>query len=109
MSTTKVSISGNVVSHAERELAAFLAAVTEVVGPTGLGAASNVWIQTMQELDCSQESLGKFFRQVTIRASARLARNCQRETRFALAGGERMQHLPLTAKAVERFLATESA
>jgi hypothetical protein len=58
---------------AERELAAFLSAVTTVIGFNALSRASELWLQVMKSSECpANESFEKFFRSVTIRATALL-------------------------------------
>jgi hypothetical protein len=65
--------------EAERELAAFLCAITDVVGRNGLTRASEFWIQVMENLDWPDENFEKFFRVVSIRAAAQLAENFRSE------------------------------
>jgi hypothetical protein len=73
MPMTNVLPAASIFSDAEHELAAFLCAVTSVIGFNALSRASDLWIQIMKSSDWpTNESFEKFFRGVTIRAAAQL-------------------------------------
>jgi hypothetical protein len=63
------------IDHAERELAAFLAAAVDVVGRSGLPQAGETWIRTLESLGCPDPSPEQFCRRVTILATSRLVEN----------------------------------
>ena len=58
-------------ARAERELAAFLRAASEVPGQNNMPRAGDAWLQAMETLDCPDDD-EKFFRRVTILAIAQL-------------------------------------
>jgi hypothetical protein len=58
--------------QAERELAAFLHAATEVIGQSNLKQAGDAWLHAMESLHWHAGSYEKFFRRVTILATAQL-------------------------------------
>ena len=72
MPTVDDVLSANVISKAERELAAFLRATTDVVGHGSTSQAGDIWIQAMESRDWHCESPEKFFRGVTVRAAAQI-------------------------------------
>ena len=70
---TNVLPATSIFIDAEHELAAFLSAVTTVIGFNALSRASELWLQVMKSSECpANESFEKFFRSVTIRATALL-------------------------------------
>jgi hypothetical protein len=70
---TNVLPATSIFSDAEHELAAFLCAVTTVIGFNALARASDLWLQVMKNSDWpANENFEKFFRSVTIRAAAQL-------------------------------------
>ena len=58
---------------AERELLAFVTAVTELFGPEEAGVAAEDWLEESDLIDDPPRSLLRDWRSVTIAASARLA------------------------------------
>jgi hypothetical protein len=73
---TNVLPATSVFNDAERELAAFLCAVTSVIGFNALARASDLWLQVMNSSDWpAHENFEKFFRSVTIRAAAQLEKS----------------------------------
>jgi hypothetical protein len=58
---------------AERELAAFIGAVTELFGPEQAGLAAEDWLEESELVDIPPRSTSRDWRAVTIAASARLA------------------------------------
>jgi hypothetical protein len=58
----------NIKRHAEREMAAFLKAVFDVFGLSGLRRAGEVWLQEMEVIDWPDANHEKYFRRVTIQA-----------------------------------------
>jgi len=58
---------------AERELASFLAAVTELYGPAQARFAAGDWLEEADLMDSPPRSEVRDWRSVTIAASARLA------------------------------------
>lgn len=59
---------------AERQLAAFLAAVTELYGPEQARFSAEDWIEELEQMDGAPRAIGRDWRAVTIAASDRLAR-----------------------------------
>ncbi len=59
-------------ARAERELAAFLRAISEMPDQNNMPRASDAWLQTMESLDCPVENYELFFRRVTIRTISQL-------------------------------------
>src|SRR5580698_1076838 len=73
MPMTNVLPAASIFSDAEHELAAFLCAVTSVIGFNALSRASDLWIQVMKSSDWpTNDSFEKFFRGVTIQAAVQL-------------------------------------
>jgi hypothetical protein len=58
---------------AERELASFIGAVTELFGPEEARLSARDWLDEAALVDCPPLSTGQNWRAVTIAASARLA------------------------------------
>jgi len=58
---------------AERELASFIAAVTELYGPEQAAISEGDWLDEAQLMDAPPLSSDRSWRSVTIAASARLA------------------------------------
>ena len=58
---------------AERELSAFISAVTQLFGPEQARAAAEDWVQESELMDSPPRSTSRDWRSVTIAASARLA------------------------------------
>lgn len=58
---------------AERELLAFVTAVTELFGPEEAGVAAEDWLEESDLIDDPPRSMLRDWRSVTIAASARLA------------------------------------
>ena len=77
MPATSYVSSATIVNHAEHELAAFRQAAIDVVGQGSLAHATDIWIRTLESLDCPDEDLGQFFRSVTIRTAAQLKTELQ--------------------------------
>lgn len=77
MPATSYVSSATIVNHAEQELAAFRQAATDVVGQGSLARVTDIWIRTLESLDCPDEDLEKFFRRVTIRTVAQLKTELQ--------------------------------
>jgi hypothetical protein len=71
------------ISMAERELSAFILAVTELFGPEQARLWAEDWLDELERLDSPHRATRKEWRAVTVAASARLA---NRET---LAPGHR--------------------
>ena len=57
---------------AEREMAAFLTAASEVAGQRSMRRAGDAWLHAMESLECPDENHEKFFRRVTIKAISQL-------------------------------------
>jgi len=72
MPTVDDVLSVNVINQAERELAAFLRATTNVVGQGSTSQAGDIWIRALESRDWHCESPEKFFRGVTVRAAAQI-------------------------------------
>lgn len=77
MSATSYVSSVSIMMHAENELAAFRQAAIDVVGQGSLAHATDIWIRTLESLDCPDEDLEQFFRSVTIRTAAQLKTELQ--------------------------------
>lgn len=58
---------------AERELSAFIGAVTELYGPEQARLSAEDWLDESELMDSPPRSEGRIWRSVTIAASARLA------------------------------------
>jgi hypothetical protein len=58
---------------AERELSAFIVAVTERFGPEQARVSTQDWLDEAEIMDCPPRSTARHWRAVTIAASARLA------------------------------------
>jgi hypothetical protein len=65
----------SIMDYAEHELAAFRRAAIDAVGWGRLAYATDIWIRTLESLDCPDEDFEKFFRSVTIQTAAQLAGN----------------------------------
>jgi hypothetical protein len=73
MPTVDDVLSVNVISQAaERELAAFLRATTDIVGRGSTSQAGDIWIHAMESRDWHCENPDKFFRGVTVHAVAQI-------------------------------------
>jgi hypothetical protein len=70
----------NLMQLAETELAAFLKAMTDAVGESGLQRAGDTWIQAMEALDWPERNHSKFFRRVSVQAICQLATNADMRT-----------------------------
>jgi plasmid stabilization system protein ParE len=58
---------------AERELSAFIGAVTKLFGPEQARASTQDWLEEAELMDSPPRSAGRNWRAVTIAASVRLA------------------------------------
>jgi hypothetical protein len=58
---------------AERELSAFIRAVTQLFGPEEAKLSAEDWLNESESVDRSPVSTGRDWRSVTVAASARLA------------------------------------
>jgi hypothetical protein len=63
----------NQINMAERELSAFIRAVTELFGPEQARLSTEDWLDQSELMDSPYTATGKEWRAVTIAASARLA------------------------------------
>jgi hypothetical protein len=61
------------INMAERELAAFLGAVTELFGPEQARVSAEDWLEESELMDSPPRSTSRNWRAVTVAASARLA------------------------------------
>jgi hypothetical protein len=61
------------IHQAERELSAFIAAVTELYGPEAAGLSARDWVDESDLMDSPPLSEIRNWRSVTVAASARLA------------------------------------
>ena len=61
------------IHQAERELSAFIAAVTELYGPDAAGLSAKDWVDESDLMDSPPWSEIRNWRAVTVAASARLA------------------------------------
>jgi len=76
VSTQKPSANPNcaeLMTLAERELAAFVGAVTELCGPQRAGLAADVWLHELESLAALPGPTSRDWRRVTVAALARLA------------------------------------
>lgn len=69
-----------VAMQAEREMAAFVKAMTDVVGQSGLWRAAEVWLHALETLDWPDENHEWFFRQVSILPISQLVTNSEAKT-----------------------------
>ncbi len=71
------SFSNSIYTHemhrAERELSAFIGAVTQLFGPEQAELAAEDWLDEAEEMDSPPRSTSRDWRTVTVAASARLA------------------------------------
>lgn len=72
MAATCYVSSESIMTYAQRELAAFRRAVIDVAGAESLECASDIWIRTLESLDCLDEDFEKFFRNVTMQTADQL-------------------------------------
>ena len=61
------------VNMAERELSAFILAVTELFGPEQALLSADDWLDDSELMDCAPRSTSRDWRALTVAASARLA------------------------------------
>jgi len=61
------------INMAERELSAFIRAVTELFGPEQARLSTEDWLDESGLMDCAPRSTSRDWRAVTVAASARLA------------------------------------
>jgi hypothetical protein len=61
------------VNMAERELSAFMLAVTELFGPEQARLSAEDWLDESEQMDSPQRATSRDWRAVTVAASARLA------------------------------------
>src|SRR5208282_1312807 len=61
------------INMAERELSAFIRAVTELFGPEQAPLCADDWLDESELRDCPPRSTSRDWRAVTVAASARLA------------------------------------
>ncbi|MFZ1010241.1 MAG: hypothetical protein WAN65_25615 [Candidatus Sulfotelmatobacter sp.] len=76
MDSQKQSCNSNCAAEmdiAERELSAFIRAVTELFGPEEAGLSAEDWLDESELTDSPPRSTSRNWRAVTIAASARLA------------------------------------
>ena len=74
-----IEVTTDFVSTAEKELAAFVGAVSELFGTGQAEQAAEDWIRELEELDYLDEDEMPDWRQLTIAAAGRLAnRACRR-------------------------------
>ena len=64
---------GNLMATAERELGAFLGAVTKLFGPEQANLSADDWLDELVLLDGSTGPTSRDWRRVTVAAAARLA------------------------------------
>lgn len=76
---------------AERELAAFIGAVTELFGPEQARLSADDWVEESELMDGPPRSTSRDWRAITIAASARLA------SRLIVAPARRAQIRPLSS------------
>jgi hypothetical protein len=71
------------IKMAERELSAFIGAVTELFGPEQARVSTEAWLDESELMDCPHPATSRDWRAVTVAASARLtnrgipARDCR--------------------------------
>ncbi len=68
------SICADQIHLAERELASFIGAVTELFGPEQARLCADDWLEDSKLMDSSPRSTSRDWRAVTVATSARLAR-----------------------------------
>jgi len=71
---------------AEREIAAFVSAVDELFGPEATLPAAEYWMEELNKVDWSSNYVDPDWRQITIAAAARLAKNRTIEPTHLAAG-----------------------
>lgn len=68
-----------ILAAAEKEICAFLRAVTHIFGLQAAGRAADLWIAAFEELDAEKIAAPMDFSRITIQAAARLAADATRE------------------------------
>jgi len=78
------SIYADQIHLAERELASFIGAVTELFGPEQARLSADDWLEESELMDSPPRSTSRDWRAVTVAASARLASRSVARDRRAL-------------------------
>jgi len=76
---------------AERELGAFISAVTELYGPDQATVSADDWLDELESLDTLPASVGREWRLITIAAATRLASRLMKLDNDATCVMERIQ------------------
>jgi hypothetical protein len=71
--TVKIEDCVDMVSCGERELAAYILAVTELFGFEEAQLAAEDWLETVRVIDCHSPAYRQQWQRVTVTAAARLA------------------------------------
>jgi hypothetical protein len=69
----------NIMNQAEQEMAAFLLAATDVLGPGILPRAGDIWIKELEGLQWPDNGGEMHFRKITIRSAAQLVERSKLE------------------------------
>src|ERR1700688_2199481 len=72
--TAKSPADGDLMVIAERELGAFIRAVTELYGPEQARLAADAWVDELELMDALPEPTRRDWGEVTVAASAQLAK-----------------------------------
>ena len=87
-------------AQAERELAAFLRAASELADHDNIRRAGDTWLQTMEFVDCPDEDHEKFFRRVTILAIFQLLAKSDTPARGKKPGPNRGINRPAVSRRI---------
>ena len=88
-------------SIADRELAAFMSAVTELYGLEQGRISAEDWLDELESIDRMPESTTREWRFITIAASARLARRLAKAGRTGSCGAKSSAHQQSEAPVAE--------
>jgi hypothetical protein len=66
-----------IANAAQKELAAFLSAVSQVFGPSNVQHAANLWLSGWEATEWNPENAERTFRHITIHTAAQLMRDTQ--------------------------------
>ena len=79
------------ITMAERELSAFIRAVTELFGPEQARLSTDDWLGELEQMDSPPRATSRDWRAVTVAASARLANRGDSSARSS----KRLRHRPI--------------
>jgi hypothetical protein len=77
----------NLRRQAEWEMAAFLMATADVLGPNSRWLAADAWLRAMESLGWPEDNHQKFFRRVSIQAASQIVSSAYPNIRIVKPGG----------------------